>query len=165
MFFFLFLLLLTFNFQLSTSIAHAQCPVCIVTVGGGMLLAKKLGIDDLLVSIWISGLNTAIAFWLAPKIKIKFLKNGHLFSLLLLITTLVYFQFTDQIGSPQNRLLGIDKIVFGQSVGLIVMAIANHSYFFIKSRLGHTPFPYAKVVFPVGLLLTLTLIFKLAFNL
>ena len=52
--------------------AYAQCPVCIITVGGGMLLAKKLGVDDLLVSIWISALNTAIAFWLAPKLKIKY---------------------------------------------------------------------------------------------
>ncbi len=26
--------------------AYAQCPVCIITVGGGMLLAQKLGIDD-----------------------------------------------------------------------------------------------------------------------
>ena len=25
---------------------YAQCPVCIVTVGGGMLLAQKLGIES-----------------------------------------------------------------------------------------------------------------------
>ena len=42
---------------------YAQCPVCIVTVGGGLLIAKKLGIDDLLTALWISGLNTAISFW------------------------------------------------------------------------------------------------------
>ena len=26
-------------------IIHAQCPVCIVTVGGGLFIAKKLGVD------------------------------------------------------------------------------------------------------------------------
>ena len=63
-----------FLFIVPTSVG-AQCPVCIITVGGGMLIAKKLGIDDFLISIWISALNTAIAFWLAPKLKIKFFKT------------------------------------------------------------------------------------------
>jgi hypothetical protein len=144
--FFLFLLLLTFNFQLSTSIAYAQCPVCIITVGGGMFLAQKLGIDDLLVSIWISGLNTVMAYWLAPKIKIKFLKKRIILSFLLFLTTLAYFQFTDQLGVIDNRLLGIDKIT--------------------KAKNHHRAlFPYAKVIFPVGLLLLATLIFKFGFNL
>ena len=145
--------------------AYAQCPICIVTVGGGMLIAKKLGIDDLLVSIWISALNVAIAFWLAPKIKIKHLNNKHLLSLVLLVTTLLYFQFTDQIGAATNRVLGIDKILFGQIIGFLTMALANHSYQFIKKRLGRTPFPYAKVVFPLGVVLLATFAFKLIFRL
>ncbi|OGL52200.1 hypothetical protein A3K55_00025 [Candidatus Shapirobacteria bacterium RBG_13_44_7] len=128
-----------------------------------MLIAKKLGIDDLLISIWISALNTAIAFWLAPKFKTKILQNGHLLALFLLLTTLAYFHFTDQTGAA--TILGIDKIVFGQVFGLIAMAIANHSYLFIKSKLGKTPFPYAKVVFPLGLVLLVTLFFKLTFHL
>lgn len=146
--------------------AYAQCPICIVTVGGGMLLAKKLGIDDFLVSIWISALNTAIAFWLAPKLKLKFLKNGHILGLILLITTLTYFQFTGQIGHASNRLLGIDKIIFGQIVGFLAMALGNHGYFLTKKKNGgKTIFPYAKVVFPVTAVLITTLIFKLAFKL
>jgi len=134
----------------------AQCPVCIVTVGGGMLLAKKLGIDDLLVSIWISALNVAIAFWIAPKIKIKFLNNKHLLSLFLLVTTIAYFFFTDQATS---------KVLWGQAVGFLTMALANHSYNFIKSRLGHTPFPYAKVAFPLFSVLFITLTLKIIFGL
>jgi hypothetical protein len=145
--------------------AYAQCPICIVTVGGGMLLAKELGIDDLLVSIWISALNVAISFWLATRFKNKFLKNGYILTAILLSTTLIYFQATGQLGHPQNRLLGIDKIIFGQLLGTITMMAANHSYQAIKTRLGHTPFPYAKVVFPLGAVLTVTLIFKLLFRL
>ena len=145
--------------------AYAQCPICIVTVGGGMLIAKKLGIDDLLVSIWISALNVAISFWLATKLKNKFLRNGHILTSILLATTLVYFQFTGQLGHPGNRLLGIDKVVFGQILGVIAMMVANHSYQAIKKRLGHTPFPYAKVAFPLGLVLLVTFLFKIIFNL
>lgn len=30
---------------------YATCPVCLVAVGGGLWIAEKLGIDDLIVSI------------------------------------------------------------------------------------------------------------------
>ncbi|MEK7528095.1 MAG: hypothetical protein AAB574_03720 [Patescibacteria group bacterium] len=159
-----YLILNTFYLILATPVA-AQCPVCIVTVGGGMLIAKKLGIDDLLVSIWISALNVAIAFWLAPKIKIKYLNNKHLLSSVLLVTTLLYFQFTDQIGGVTNQVWGIDKILFGQIIGFLAMALANHSYQFIKKRLGRPPFPYAKIVFPLGCITFITFAFKLLFRL
>ena len=164
-----FLLCLAVAFSVSgflASPAYAQCPICIVTVGGGMLIASKLGIDDFLISIWISALNTAIAFWLAPKIKIKLLNNGHILALLLIATTLLYFQFTDKLGLATNRLLGIDKIIFGQTIGFIAMATGNHLYHFSKKRNGgKTIFPYAKVVFPVTSVLLFTLIFKLIFKL
>lgn len=162
---FFFINFLTFELLNSRPVA-AQCPICIVTVGGGMLLAKKLGIDDLLVSIWISALNTAIAFWLASKIKTKFLKNPYLLSFLFLALTLVYFRFTDQIGHLRNTLFGIDKIILGQILGLIAMFTGNFLYSYLKKHNGNRAlFPYSKVVFPVSLVLIITLVFKLAFNL
>lgn len=146
--------------------AYAQCPVCIVTVGGGMLIAKKLGIDDLLVSIWISALNTAIAFYLAPKLKYKIINNPWFLSFLLFSTTLIYFQTTGQLYHPKNQLLGIDKIIFGQTVGMIAMFIGNFVYGLTKYRNnGKALFPYSKVVFPVGLVLLITLVFKFGFRL
>lgn len=146
--------------------AYAQCPVCIVTVGGGMVLAKQLGIDDFLVSLWISGLNTAISFWLAPKIKNRFLGNPIVFSFLMYIFTLSYFIFTNQTGVTGNQILGLDKIIFGQSLGLLIWFLG----IFIdrKSRVLNGDkilFPYQKVVFPVGLLTILTLLFKIIFKL
>jgi len=151
--------------------AAAQCPVCIVTVGGGMLLAQKLGIDDLLVSIWISALNTAISFWLATKIKptnwfTKIFSNPWFLSLAMYALTLFYFQFTGQISNQGNQLLGIDKIVFGQTLGMLAMFVGNFIYGYLKYRnQRRTPFPYAKVVFPVGVVLLVTLIFKFVFHL
>jgi hypothetical protein len=146
--------------------AYAQCPVCIVTVGGGMILAKKLGIDDFLVSLWISGLNTAISFWLATKIKNRVLGNPVILSVLMLALTLSYFIFSNQTGIVSNRLLGIDKIIFGQSLGLLIWLLG----IFVdrKSRKlngGKILFPYQKVVFPISILIIFTLIFKLIFKL
>lgn len=144
----------------------AQCPVCIVTVGGGMLLAQKLGIDDLLVSIWISALNTAISFWLAPKFKIKFLKNPYIFSIILYIFTLFYFYFTDQIGFKNNKVLGFDKILLGQTVGLLVMFLSVFIDKFIRQKNNNKVlFYYQKVIIPVFLLISFTLFFNFAFGL
>ena len=164
-------LLITY-YVLLVPTALAQCPICIVTVGGGMLIAKKLGVDDFLVSIWISALNTAIAFYLADKFqndKILFkkvLSNPWLLSILFLAFTLIYFATTNQIGHPYNKLLGIDKIIFGQVLGMLVMFTGNFLYSYFKSKNGGKAiFPYSKVVFPVGLVLLTTLIFKYAFGL
>lgn len=144
----------------------AQCPVCIVTVGGGMLIAQKLGVDDFLVSLWISALNTAISFWLAPKIKNKILSNPIVFSILMLGFTLFYFDYTDQIGVITNKLLGLDKILFGQSLGLLIMFLGIFvDRYSRKLNDGKILFPYQKVVFPVGFLMLFTLLFKLIFKL
>ena len=150
----------------------AQCPICIVTVGGGMLIAKRLGVDDFLVSIWISALNTAISFWLASKFlndKMMFkkiLSNPWLLSILMLTLTLIYFTSTGQTGHPTNKLLGLDKIIFGQVLGMLIMFKGNFIYGYTKYKNGNKAlFPYSKVVFPVGLVLLTTLLFKLVFNL
>jgi hypothetical protein len=145
---------------------YAQCPVCIVTVGGGMLLAKKLGIDDFLVSLWISGLNTAISFWLASKIKNRFFGNPIIFSLLMFGLTLFYFSFTNQTGVISNRILGLDKIIFGQSLGLLIWILGIYVDRFTR-RLhgGKILFPYQKVVFPISILIIFTFLFKLIFKL
>lgn len=145
---------------------YAQCPVCVVTIGGGMLIASKLGIDDFLVSLWISGLNTALSFWLAPKIKNKYFGSPLLFSLFLFVSTLSYFYFTDQIGVLTNQLLGIDKIILGQSLGLLIMFLGIFiDRYSRKLNGGKILFPYQKVLFPFLSLLLFTLLFKLIFKL
>ncbi|MFZ2152781.1 MAG: hypothetical protein WAV41_01855 [Microgenomates group bacterium] len=167
---FVFLLVLVSSFSFPVSVS-AQCPICIVTVGGGMLIAKKLGIDDFLVSIWISALNTAIAFYLADKMKIKnhwlkIFKNPWFLSFVFLLLTLIYFVTSGQTGHVANKLLGLDKVIFGQTLGMIVMFIGNFIYGYTKYKNdGKALFPYSKVVFPVGLVLIITLAFKLGFHL
>lgn len=159
-----FLFFISLYFIFSTS-ALAQCPVCIVTVGGGMLLAKKLGIDDLIVSLWISGLNVAIAYWLAPKFKYKILKNPYISIILLLASTLFYFQFTDQISANSNRFLGIDKIIFGQVLGTLLVIFGHLIDQFIRSKNNNQVlFYYQKVILPLSLLILSTIFFLKILN-
>jgi len=144
---------------------YAQCPICIVTVGGGMILAERLGIDSLLINIWIGGLNTVIAFWLAYKFKNRFLRNPIILSIILYGLTLFYFDFTNQI-SVANGILGIDKIVLGETIGTVAVIVGNFLNIYLKKRNGgKVLFPYQKVVFPFSLLIIFTLLFKLIFKL
>src|SRR3989339_1713084 len=113
---------------------YANCPVCIITVGGGLLIAKKLGIDDLLVSIWISGLNTAIAFFLAAKIKNKLFNSPYLWTVVFYISTLFYLSYTKQLGHPGNSYLGIDKVFFGMTLGMMTFFLANFTDKFIRMK-------------------------------
>jgi hypothetical protein len=161
-----FVLLLATSYLLLAVPVSAQCPVCIVTVGGGMFLADRLGIDDFLVSLWISGLNVAISFWLAPKIKNRFFGNPVILSFLMYGLTLSYFIFTQQTGSQFNKILGLDKIIFGQTIGLFIwflgIFIDRHSR---RLNGGKILFPYQKVIFPISLLIILTFLFKFIFKL
>lgn len=145
---------------------YATCPVCVVTVGGGLFIAKKLGIDDFLISIWISGLNTAVAYLIAAKMRRKILNNPVILSAIFYLLTLFYFFTTKQIGHPGNLILGIDKISFGITIGLIIfilsVVIEKKLRFFNK---GKVLFYYQKVIIPFLFLTLTTLIFKILFKL
>jgi hypothetical protein len=140
---------------------YAQCPVCVVTVGGGLFIAKKLGIDDLLVSIWLSALNTALAFWFASMMKNKLLKNGWGWSVAFYIITVGSLVITKQIGVKFNTLFGIDKIVVGLTVGFFIslFAIIIDRIIRIKNQ-GKVAFYYQKVIIPIVLLALTTGLFK-----
>jgi hypothetical protein len=147
-------------------VAYAQCPVCIITVGGGMFLADRLGIDDFLVSLWISGLDTAFSFWLAPKIKNRVLGNPVILSILMTALTLSYFIFTNQTGGSANKVLGFDKIIFGQVIGLFIWLLGIFvDRYSRKLHGGKILFPYQKVIFPISILLIFTFLFKILFKL
>jgi hypothetical protein len=134
---------------LNVKTAQASCPVCIVTVGGGLLLAQKFGIDDLIVTLWISGLNTAIAFFLADKIKKPNLNNPYLWSVFLFVSTLIYLYTTNQAGIG-NNFLGIDKSLLGLSLGMLLFFISVQADKLIRqNNNGKVLFYYQRVIIPV----------------
>ena len=137
--------------------AYAQCPICVVTVGGGLIIAKKFGIDDFLVSIWISALNTAFAFWFATKFKQGILKSSIVWSLGFFILSVAYLLFSKQIGHVGNSLWGVDKVLLGLVVGYVISLLAIRVDKLIrKGNNGKVLFPYQKVVIPIVFLLLTT---------
>jgi hypothetical protein len=142
--------------------AHANCPICIVTVGAGLLIAEKLHIDDLLVSIWISGLNTAIAFWMATRFKKRPFTSGIFWAVSFFVVTIAYLWYTRQIGAAFNVMWGTDKIIIGMTAGLTAFLAAMRADKLLRARNGgKVHVPYQKVLMPAVALVVMTIIFKL----
>lgn len=145
------------------SSVYAQCPVCVVTVGGGLLLAKKLGIDNLLTALWISGLNTAISFWFVTFVKKpKILKNPLLWTLLMYGGTIAYLYGTKQMLNGGGTFLGVDKVLVGLFVGMIVWLLGiGIDKLIRKYNKGKVLFFYQKVIVPLVLLTLTSILFSM----
>lgn len=140
---------------------YAQCPVCIVTVGGGLLIAKKLGIDSLLTALWMSGLNTAISFWFVSFIKKpKILKNPFIWTTIMFVSTYIYLASTKQMFHKNDTFLHIDKVLFGLVVGMIMWLLGIGADKLIrKYNNGKVLFYYQKVIVPLLILIATTGLF------
>jgi hypothetical protein len=163
---FLTLSLLPLFFLLSTVKTYAMCPVCTVAVAAGLGLSRYLGIDDTISGVWIGGLTVSLIgwtnSWLAKRQKWQF--SGHE-----LVISIIYFSLIPLplflmgiIGHVNNRIWGIDKLVAGMAGGGIIFLAATIVYELLKKKNnGRAHFPYEKIVFPIGALIIISLVFYL----
>ena len=145
----------------------AACPVCIVGVSGGLIIAEWLGIDDLLVAIWIMGLMCAVSFWFATwlenffvkkEIKVpRFLSNAYFWSILMFLITVAYFIGTDKLG--WNLLWGIDRLIIGSLLGTLAFFTSQILEKYLRNKNnGKAYFPYQKAILPFASLVLATII-------
>ncbi len=141
----------------------AQCPVCIVTVGGGLWLAKTLGVDDLIASIWIGALTTAFAIMLADKWKlVKLPKPQISWSVIFYLLTLLYLQISGFFNRPYCKIWEVCKVWLGITVGTVFLWLGVLLDKFLRTKNnGKVFFPFQKVVVPVAMTLLASLIFYL----
>jgi len=132
--------------------AYAICPVCIVAVGGGLVIAEKLGVDDLIAALWIGALMTAFAFWAAEKFKrIKLPKPEISWPILFYLMTLGVLKIQGKINNPYCKIWGICKIWLGLTVGTIVFWLGVLMDKFLRRRNnGKAFFPFQKVIIPLA---------------
>ena len=165
----LFSILLTTFYLLLPSIAWAVCPICTVAVGAGLGLSRYFGIDDAVTSIWIGGLLMSVSFWTIDwleKKKFKVFEKLNksqitAFSLVFWYAlTLIPLWMGGIIGHPFNTILGVDKIIFGTTLGSIMFLAGMWADRKVRKLKGKQLFQYQKVVFPViSLVLTSLLIY------
>jgi hypothetical protein len=161
---FLFLGFILSGFLWASS-AKAICPLCVIAIGAGLGLSRWLGVDDVVSSIWIGALLVALIMWTLIEMKKhnwRFYFDAIIIALAYYLLTFVPLYYAGIVGHPLNKIFGIDKIVFGTSVGTIMFLLSYwlHSYLKKKNN-GKSFFPYQKVVIPFVVLILTSLTFYL----
>ncbi len=159
----IFFFFFSFFFLLLAAPVSAQCPACLVTIGGSVLLSRYLGVDDLIIGIWAGGLILSLGLWTATFIKKTFIKGQNwILTTILWITTVLGLKQAGFIGNPTCKIHGHDKLLTGIIAGTLVFLLAYGIDFILrklnKKNPGKALFPYQRVVLPVVLLLMATLI-------
>ncbi|MEK7217864.1 MAG: hypothetical protein AAB728_00185 [Patescibacteria group bacterium] len=143
--------------------ASAMCPVCTLTVGAGLGMAKYLGVDDLVSGIWIGGFIVSSTGWL---ISVLNRRNIRFPGRILLITVasyalfLVPFYQVGFIGQYFNTIWGMDRLLLGIVAGSIAFFLAALWYKSLKRRHGgHASFPFQHIAMEVGSLVVMSILF------
>ena len=136
--------------------AHAVCPICTVAVGAGLGLSRVLGIDDSITGVWIGGLILSSGLWMADFIrkkgwKVKYPEVVSVVMMFLFVIPPLYW--SKMIGLHGNTMYGVDKIIFGSTIGFIVFWLG----FLADKRLrtknnGKVYIYFQKVILPVLML-------------
>jgi hypothetical protein len=139
------------------------CPICTIAIAGGVGLCRYLGIDDLISGAWIGALLFSLFLWTIEwlnKKKVKFLFKKPLVFVFWYGLTIFPLMKIGIIGHPQNKFLGIDKLIFGIFSGTIVflLSILFENYLRKKNQ-GKAYFKFQKVLIPILFLIILSLIF------
>ncbi len=141
-----------------------MCPICTVTVVAGLGISRLLGIDDLVSSLWIGGLVLSLSFITVAWIKKKWPKiDGRYYTIptfvLLYLFVLIPLKLDHIIGIYRNTLWGIDKVVLGIIVGSLALLAGAFADKYQRRKFKKIFFPFQKVVFPVTLLILVSVIF------
>jgi len=159
---YLFTSFLYFTF---VSPVQAVCPICTAAVAGGLGISRWLGIDDLVVGLWIGALVVSASLWLAnifakkwPQLPAKKLLALIVFGLFFLPILWI----TGVVGLPDNTFMGIDKILLGLGAGAVIFFLATALDVYLKKINGDkVVIYYQKVIIPVFLLSLASFIFYL----
>lgn len=140
-----------------------MCPFCAVAVGFGLGLSRWLKIDDAISGLWVGALIVSLSFvlakwekkYLAMSLKLLIFFNF----LILFLTTVIPLKYFQIIGNPLNAVWGVDKLLFGIIVGMIVFLFALFIHGFLKyHHHNKSYFPFQKVIIPVDMLLLTSII-------
>lgn len=157
------LLLIAFASSLVAPVlAKAVCPVCTVAVVAGLGLSRWLGVDDTVSGVWIGGVILSTSFWFASWLKKKNITFPYLTVIsaaIIYALVLLPLQFAKIIGHPFNTLWGVDKLILGILIGSVVFLAAVFADRKVREIKGKQLFNFQRVVFPVGALAIMSLVF------
>ena len=158
---------IAFVFLLIIAEVHANpvaCAFCTVAIAGGLGISRMLGVDDMVIGVWVGAALLTLSQWTIyyfekkniNNIFVKILSYIGWYSLIIPL----YLGKNPNIIFNLNRVIGIDSFVFSIIIGTLVLLGSSKLYYFMKEKNGGKPhFPFEKVALPVCSLLIVSLIF------
>jgi hypothetical protein len=145
--------------------AYAICPLCTVAIAGGAGFLRYFGIDDSLTGLWVGALILSSALWMnnwLEKKNVRFPFRGTVVVVLFYLLSVAPLPFMKLIGSPTNRIFGLDKMIFGIIIGTIVFAAVPFTDKYLRSiNNNKVVMPYQKVIVPVTYLVISSIVIYL----
>jgi len=144
--------------------ALAFCPLCVVATGVFTGLFRWLGVDDVIVGLWLGGFTLSTAVFFSSYLFRKTGKNQlrALFSIVFFYVSTIFFLFISGSLIAYNNIWGVNKIIIGMILGgLIVLMAPTLDKFLRKTNQGKMFVSHQKVLAAVGSLLSASLIFYL----
>lgn len=142
-----------------------MCPICTVGLAAGVGLSRWLKVDDVISGLWIGALILALAIWTFNWILRKQEKKPFWILLVSIVLwyllTFVPMHYAGLLDAQCQKILGLNRLVFGAGLGIVVAAIALWLEKLVrrgaeKKRL----FPFQKVIIPIVLLLIVSFILQ-----
>ena len=141
----------------TTVFANPACIVCTVAIGTTLSIARKLGVDDNVIGLWLGAILVLFGYW---SIWWFNKKNWHFYArdplLMLASFSLIGgIYIKDLTYTPQviAYVLYLDPFLFTGIIGAFIYIFSQKFYAFLKEKNGgHAHFPFEKVVLPLGLL-------------
>jgi hypothetical protein len=141
-----------------------MCPVCAVAVGVGLGLSRWLKIADTISGLWIGALIISLSSVSATFTR-KYIKQSYrvlfvFYLILFLASTMIPLWYAGIIGHPVHMIYGVDKLVFGITIGMILFLLSHALHLFLKkNHRNKVYFPFQKVIIPVWILLLGSIVF------
>lgn len=142
------------------------CAVCTVAIAGGLGISRMLGVNDMVIGVWVGAILLAFSQWTAYWLETKNIKNIWVKILCYLgwyaLIIPLYLGKEPNIIFNFDRVLGIDSFVFSIIIGSLVLLGSVKLYHFMKEKnKGKPHFPFEKVVLPFASLMIASLLFYL----
>lgn len=134
----------------------AHCPLCTGAVVAGAIGAKYLGLDIIILGVFVGAFAISTGLWIARKLKNYFKYQNTLIIIssffLTVIPSLAFVKDMTYI-SLLSRIFFVNKLLIGSIIGALVTLLAYRLHNYIKLKHGRVLFPYQ------GVVLTLVLLF------
>ena len=136
----------------------AHCPLCTGAVIAGAVGAKYLGLDMVILGIFVGAFAISLGLWIVRKLKNYFKYQNTLIIIssffLTVIPSLAFVKDITYI-NLFSRIFFVNKLLIGSIIGGIITLFAYHIHNYIKLKFGKVLFPYQGIALTV-LFLVLT---------